>query len=360
MKNANKNAVVIGQYSNGKTRKPRRFSLFVFYHKASQMNNFTKKFLSAGELKQIETEEKMLEEILSSKPTYKQLGFVAPFMAQLSLPYRSVKGTNYRKEHGNLLLEITAPSMVGIPYGSAARLGMIYLVTLIAKTPQTEKYVKKNYLVANNFSDFIRHIGGSCTGGKRGNITRIKDQMKRILASNICFCDRQVSAMDQIHISDAFRMFDANEPDEPKAADYMALPAKKDKAGITISFSESFLKSLKIHPPIPIDMRVIRQIQNSSQAIDIYTWLRCRFYNKSKEQLRKPLVIPWQKLIAQFGTKTARDIDFSRNYVRQLERVLKWYPIADFEAHPKSLTLVLRPDARERMDLKPWREPFPV
>ena len=72
---------------------------------------------------------------------------------------------------------------------------------------------------------------------------------------------------------------------------------------------------------VPVDLRAIRQLRRSPLAIDLYVWLTYRM-----SYLKKPTMIPWESLQAQFGSTYARPRDFRRKAFTQLEKVIRVYP----------------------------------
>ena len=72
---------------------------------------------------------------------------------------------------------------------------------------------------------------------------------------------------------------------------------------------------------VPVDLRAIRHLRGSPLAIDLYVWLTYRM-----SYLKKPTLIPWESLQAQFGATYARPRDFRRKALVHLEAVLRVYP----------------------------------
>lgn len=72
---------------------------------------------------------------------------------------------------------------------------------------------------------------------------------------------------------------------------------------------------------LPVDLRAIRQLQRSPLAIDLYLLLTYRM-----SYLKKPTLIPWQGLEAQFGADYTQSRDFRRRVSKHLEAVLRIYP----------------------------------
>lgn len=277
-------------------------------------------------------------EIRMNRPTWKDIGYVAQFMTHTSLPYRQIAGTEYCRRNGQMELNIIAPSAIGLPYGASARLILIYLVTT------AKIHNDPHILLGHSFAEFMAKIGRPRTGGPSGGLTRVKEQLLRVLACNICFYKMQratkaLRTFEQIPVAAKIRLFD------PVAI------VEKDKAGIYVTLSAEFMENLRAHGPVPIDMRIIHQIKNSAQAIDIYTWLCYRLYKSAK----KPFFIPWKLLREQFGTSAKRTADISRHFVKQLEKVLQWYPVIQFEADKNGVWFKPTADAKRIMRVIPAR-----
>ena len=87
----------------------------------------------------------------------------------------------------------------------------------------------------------------------------------------------------------------------------------------TITLSEHFFNEI-IDRPVPIDMRAIKAIKQSSMALDIYAWLTYRV-----SYLKRPTVIPWASLALQFGSDYARPRDFKQAFIAELRKVMVVY-----------------------------------
>jgi len=74
---------------------------------------------------------------------------------------------------------------------------------------------------------------------------------------------------------------------------------------------------------VPIDLRALHLLKASPLAMDLYIWLTHRM-----SDLKKPTLIPWESLQAQFGSDYARARDFRRKALTHLEDVLRLYPSA--------------------------------
>ena len=72
---------------------------------------------------------------------------------------------------------------------------------------------------------------------------------------------------------------------------------------------------------MPIDLRALKALKGSPLALDLYSWLTYRM-----SYLRKPCLIPWEALRAQFGADYGRLRDFKRKFLAHLADVLHAYP----------------------------------
>src|SRR3954463_11128971 len=122
-------------------------------------------------------------EIMSSLPSPDELGFLHSGLAQTCLPHSKPDDDSspWMRSSGRFSL-IIAPGLVedegkaryvGVPYGTKARLIMIYL--------QTEGVKSRVVSLGPNLSSFLRSLGlSSVTGGKHGSITSVREQCLRI------------------------------------------------------------------------------------------------------------------------------------------------------------------------------------
>jgi hypothetical protein len=89
-----------------------------------------------------------------------------------------------------------------------------------------------------------------------------------------------------------------------------------------------------VNKPVPIDMRILKDIKKSPLAIDIYTWLTYRM-----SYLEKPTAIPWELLAMQFGSDYGELKKFKFNFIKRLEQVLGHYAVK-VQAREDSLILL--------------------
>ena len=89
---------------------------------------------------------------------------------------------------------------------------------------------------------------------------------------------------------------------------------------------------------VPVDLRAIRQLQRSPLAIDLYVWLTYRM-----SYLKKPTLISWKSLEAQFGADYSRTRDFRRRALDYLKAIVRVY--SRVRVSPTDTGLCLYPSA---------------
>ena len=107
------------------------------------------------------------------------LGYLARVFTQIGLPHSAVTGSQFVRCNGNLTLTISAMSDVGLPFGSIPRLLLSWVTTEAVRTgsPVLE--------LGPTLSAFMAELGLARQGGKRGDITRFRNQTVRLFSSAI-------------------------------------------------------------------------------------------------------------------------------------------------------------------------------
>lgn len=111
----------------------------------------------------------------------------------------------------------------------------------------------------------------------------------------------------------------------------------KNNTGSFIVLEQDFFNEI-IKSPVPVDLNVIKLLNNSSLALDIYIWLTYRM-----SYLSQKTCIPWEALHAQFGLNYALDKSgryaFKKRFSEQMLKVLALYPDAKVQKEDKGLIL---------------------
>lgn len=239
------------------------------------------------------------------------LGFMARAMVQATLPHKKVPGNEFERRNGAFTLSLMAPAKIGLPYGSIPRLLLAWVTTEAVQTKSRELEL------GDSMSAFMSELGLSPTGGARGDITRLKNQSRRLFASTVSATyegDNQTADIGYRLADSSVLWWHAKEPEQ---------------AGLwrsTVTLSERFYAEV-IDRPVPIDMRAIKALKRSPMALDIYTWLTYRV-----SYLKKPVTVPWQALALQFGSSYTQTKHFKQAFLSELRKVATVYGQVQVEA----------------------------
>ena len=244
------------------------------------------------------------------------LGYMARGLVQATIPHSATPGSTFTRTNGNYKFSITNPN-AELPYGTVPRLLLAWLATEAVTTQSRELEL------GNNLSGFMRELDMLPTGGRWGNITRLKTQTNRLFSS---FIQCSYSATDiksgkvQTAVQNMVIAKNASLWWEPKDAEQSTLFSS------TVTLSQDFYDEIVCNP-VPIDMRALKALKQSSMGLDIYCWLTYRM-----SYLKKSTSIPWEGLQAQFGAGYPNDSQGTRNFKKKfllhLKKVLVVYPEA--------------------------------
>jgi hypothetical protein len=261
--------------------------------------------------------------------------------AQAALPHKRLPDDapwQLRTERVTLLVEPgrrTMPSgppiSVGVPYGSRARLIMLYLQSEALKTNS------RSVELGRSLRNWLGKMGIP-PGGK--SIQSIREQAERITRCRISFHLHSAGkeGLIQQHIVDT-AMFGESSPGQSEdfggAGSEDSSGATRGGSGFleTVRLSETFFEQLKRHP-VPVDDAAIRAINRHSMALDIYCWLAYRLHVLSGDR-----DITWKALHAQFGGGVSRLDHFRAVFIENLNLALAVYPDAKVETSARGLTL---------------------
>lgn len=246
------------------------------------------------------------------------LGFMARALVQATLPHRKVEGNEFERRNGAFTLSLLAPAKIGLPYGTVPRLLLAWLTSEALKTQSRELQL------GESMSAFMAELGLSSTGGARGDITRLKDQTRRLFSATVSLSyEEEEKSADM-----GFRLADKS---------MLWWHAKDPSQSIlwrsSVTLSEAFYREILQHP-IPVDTRALKALKKSPLALDIYCWLTYR-----ASYARKLSEIPWAALAMQFGADYGRLRDFKASFLVELRKVATVYTGARFDATESGLTV---------------------
>ncbi len=257
------------------------------------------------------------------------LGFMARSLIQATMPHRNPGAVEvWGRRNGDFSLVMQPgyildrdnnPQNIGLPYGTKPRLIMAFLVSEAVKTGD------KKIILGKSLSEFMQKIGLIPSGGRWGTIPMLKEQMKRLFSASISFQ------------YDGAKMVDINGGMKIASRTVLfwdtKLPKQTSFWESTVLLTQEFFDEI-ITRPVPVDLRALSALKDSSLAIDIYCWLTYRLY-----YLESKTEIPWAVLALQFGCNYARARDFKKQFVEQLRKVTLVYKDANLEIGRHGLVL---------------------
>jgi hypothetical protein len=251
------------------------------------------------------------------------VGFLYSGWAQSALPHkRLADNANWQvhTDHVSLVVQPgVRPSLtgdaisIGVPYGSRARLIIIYLQSQALKTQSRE------IELGRTLHAWLRRLEIPI-GGK--NMAAVRDQAERISRCRMSFQIKQgnrTGLVNQSILDTAMFV----EDDSTQGSLFI------ERAKL----SEMFFEQLKKHP-VPIEDHAIAMIANNSMAIDVYCWLAYRLHS-----LSAPKLITWKALHAQFGRGLTRLDHFRWYFTQNVHLAMAVYPDAKVEVDGPGLTL---------------------
>jgi hypothetical protein len=262
-----------------------------------------------------------------------RLGITHAGFAMTSLPHKRI-GDAFWKRQGNrttLLVESGRDrhgDLIGVPYGSIARLILLYLQTEAVRTgsPEVE--------LGRSMKAWMTRMSLSA-GGKTYQL--VAEQARRISGCRLTFFTdlttaelRSNGAFVQSSISLA-GLADENQP-----------ALWQDR----VRLDEGFWRSLREHP-VPVREEALRAIGTRSLAIDVYIWLAYRLHS-----LTRPTPVSWAALHAQFGAGFRVIRQLKPTFVEALQMALAVYPEARVGTEEQGLLLHPSPPAVPRAEAR--------
>ncbi len=109
--------------------------------------------------------------------------FMARLMALCSLPQTNPGNRHqYKRANGPFKLIMVAGADNKLPYGNSPRLLLAWVCTEAVRTQSRE------LILGRSLSEFMRKLGiRSDSGGSRGELTRFRNQMKRLLGCTVLY-----------------------------------------------------------------------------------------------------------------------------------------------------------------------------
>ncbi|EMM4514129.1 hypothetical protein WAQ86_004759 [Salmonella enterica] len=254
------------------------------------------------------------------------LGYMARSLVQATMPHTDPKTSYFERTNGLVTLSIVSRPQIGLPYGSVPRTLLAWICTEAVRTQEPVLNLGRSQ------AEFLEKLGmhkdGRYVASLRKQATRLFSSMISLTGTD----DTQIGIENVVIARRAFLFWNPRKPDERSLWE----------SSLTLNgdFFEDVIRS-----PVPIDLRVLQALKQSPLAMDIYTWLVYRIF-LLRAKGRPFVSIPWQALMAQFGSGYGSTIsaeltdedrkrvtdqamrDFKKRFKLRLNEVLLFYPEA--------------------------------
>lgn len=243
-----------------------------------------------------------------------ETGFTHPGLCLTVLPYRALEPSEeWRRSTPTLTLSVQPlrdadGRFRGVPYGTKARLILLYLQSeaVRAHSPEIE--------LGGSMHAWLKRLGVSA-GGK--TYAQVSGQADRIASCVLTFTYRGGTGDTHWQDSIVRGTFD------PRA-----------RAGErVVRLSETFFNALR-ERPTPINIAAVRLLGDRCAALDIYLWLAYRLHS-----LKGTTLVRWPALHAQFGANTQQLWHFKPRFLRELKAAAAVYPEARLDVAERGVVL---------------------
>jgi Plasmid encoded RepA protein len=256
-----------------------------------------------------------------------RFGITHAGFAMTSLPHKRIKEGLWKREGNRTTLLVESGrnrngDLIGVPYGSIARLILLYLQTEAVRTndPEVE--------LGRSMKSWMGRMSLT-TGGKTYQL--VTEQARRISSCRLTFFSDRDNGAEARHngafVQDAITFSNVLDDDQPTLW--------QDR----VRLDPTFWQSLREHP-VPVREEAIQAIGTRSLAIDVYIWLAYRLYS-----LNKSTPISWAAVHAQFGAGFRLVRQIKPTFIEALNLALAVYPEARVDAEKQGLLLHPSPPA---------------
>ena len=254
-----------------------------------------------------------------------EIAFAYKHFMQSFFPYKKTDKKIYERVNNFCSVSLISSSEnVGLPYGIMPRILSVWLITQAVK-----QKTSKIYLPAT-LTSFVNDLGFRSNGGIRGDITRIKDQLIRLIHTAYSL---KLSNSETYQVHNVFPI--------KRASLWWDTKSGSNNFDTYIELSEDFISEVKINS-VPVNFVYIKELTDSCLAFDIYVWLCYRF-----GYLKEKTFISWSALKQQFGSQYKEDKkaihNFKAEFLSQLKKVLNLYTNANIYESSDKKGLILLP-----------------
>jgi hypothetical protein len=242
-----------------------------------------------------------------------EMGFMTRLLTLCSLP-RTDPGDllQFKRQNGPYKLVMIAGGDNKLPFGNLPRLLLAWVSTEAVRTQ------RRDIVLGPSLASFMRQLGmHSDGGGERGDLSRLKKQIDRLFNA---------------HVQLIYEVPGRKTTASSAVADYTELwwdykqPRQDTLWESRIRLGEAFFSEIVAHP-IPLDMRILKQMKRSSLGLDLYMWLGYKTY-ALYTQGKGPQRLSWRRLYQQFDGNSETRMDekeavknFRRKAIRELKKL---------------------------------------
>ena len=272
-----------------------------------------------------------IELVRSERDSARQLlAFNSRPFVLCGLPLRRppVGTLQHTRRNGRFKLEVVAHPDYGLPFGQD-RLIPLWVATLAVRQ-------KSRTVLFRSAAEILEELNLPKDGP---HYRRLVDGFKRIFTSTIYFGSDPAGGRQDVwdcrrfHFFDRLRIWCSGTPEDDCVE-------RKPDCNI-ISLSEPFWQELQAHP-IPVDLRIVRELTSIPGCLDLYMWLCWRCFNAKRTE-DVPLFGP-TGLALQLGVVDyTRDRNFRKRLREWLRLVLLYWPECPARLKPNGLALTVGP-----------------
>lgn len=259
--------------------------------------------------------------IFGDLATKKDAAYLPRELVQVTLPHKNPGDVPvWTRSNGNLTVGIqpgvnlTTRESYGYPYGPIPRLLLFWITTEVVRKP------RRRIELGHSLSGFMAELGLSAyTGrGKRGDATRLRNQMERLFRSRMSFQgslqrdDWDGEARLDMQVADKTELWWSQ-----KDPDQTAL------WGSWIELGERFFDAITAFP-VPADMRALRALKGSPLQLDLYAWLSYEAFRAHKTGKKR--FETWRQLHAHLGAEYKHAHHFRAHTKAALTKIKLVYP----------------------------------
>src|SRR5579859_451177 len=250
----------------------------------------------------------------------RQYGIMHAGFAMTSLPHKDISEPTWSRHGGNIKLLVesgrdASENLVGIPFGTIARMILFYFQTEAVKNRSRE------IELGRSMNQWLAGMGID-NGGKTYKLVR--EQSKRLSLCKLTFFRME---KNQTTSTNGGFVRDAILPTADEEDDQMTLWRS------AVRLDEGFYESLIEHG-MPVRTAAIREIGARSMAIDVYIWLAYRLH-----YLTKATPVTWAALYSQFGGGYQHIRQFKAKFKEPLSLALAAYPEARVDVSDTGVVL---------------------